>query len=238
MASNVPSNTPTVINKGINTMPTAISTKGIKIKLVKADATPLELVPTAISAAKPAVVTVADSTGASVGDVVEMGTVGFEELDGKMFVVSALTATEITLLGSDTTDTTGVLAASPTMKVYPQADEVILCLSGIDVAAGSVGTIDTSTFCGPETLPGAEQLGTITIDGYTNKDSAGLAELIKADADGVARIFKIELPQDQGYYVGKVALSGLSYGIPLEGALSYTLTGTQLIKMTWLNDVM
>lgn len=216
---------------------TAINTKNTRIRLVTAGGTPVVLVPTAISSAAPAEVTVADTTGITEGDVVELNTVGFDELNDALFVVTNVTATTFELLGSDTSATTGTLAASPTATVYPAGDEVPLCLASIDIAAPSVNQIDVGTFCDPEAnLPGRTTLGTITMTGFAEKTDTGLAELIVADEDGADRIFKVIMSQDQGYLIGKIAFSGLAIQIPLEGAYGYTITGTQTSKIKWVHD--
>ena len=66
------------------------SSKGVEIYMGKAEATPLELTPTAISAAKPAVVSLASTTGISEGDAVKVSGTGFKELDGKWFTVGTI----------------------------------------------------------------------------------------------------------------------------------------------------
>lgn len=219
---------------------TAYSTNGVKIQLITGEATPINLSPTAISLAKPAVVTVADTSALLAGMTVKAGNVGYEELNNRLFVIGeVLDGTTFTLYGTDLTNTSGALSASPTMMAYDTGDEVTLCLTGIDIGASSVSTIDTSTFCERGTsIPGTETLGSLTLDGFADKNSAGLAELVKANEDGAARMLKIVLPQDQGYLVGEVILSGLSFGIPLEGAITYSLQGTQISKIRWINDIM
>ena len=67
------------------------SSKGVEIYMGKAEATPLELTPTAISAAKPAVVSLASTTGVSEGDAVKVSGTDFKELDGKTFETFEIT---------------------------------------------------------------------------------------------------------------------------------------------------
>ena len=73
----------------------ATSTKGVIIKMSRGDATPLSLTPTDVTKAKPAVVTVADTTGLVEGDLVKVpiaGT-GLESIDDEMFPAMNITGT-------------------------------------------------------------------------------------------------------------------------------------------------
>ena len=108
------------------------SSKGVEIYMSKAEATPLEIVPTAISAAKPAVVSLASTTSIQTGDVVKVSGTDFKELDGKSFVVGTIVDdTSIELLGSDTASSTATLGASPKLHIYTADDVVKLCLASI-----------------------------------------------------------------------------------------------------------
>jgi hypothetical protein len=212
-----------------------INTKGVAIYISKGSATATALVPTAISTASPAVVTVASATGLTKGDVVTFETTGFNELDGKTFVVGAVdtTANTFEVIGGNTTGTTGTLGATPKASVYKAADQVKLCLSGIEIGQPSTSEIDVSTFCGTASLPGKATPGSLSLTGYADKADAGLAELILADEDGKARFFEIVLPNDNGYFVGQVTFSGYGMTVPLEGAVGFTITGSQTQKIIW-----
>jgi hypothetical protein len=212
-----------------------INTKGVAIYISKGDATAESLVPTAISSANPAVVTVASATNVTKGDVVTFETTGFPELDGKTFVVGTVdgTANTFEVIGGDTTNTTGTLGSSPKASVYKAADQVKLCLSGIEIGQPSTSEIDVSTFCGVASLPGKATPGSLSLTGYADKTDVGLAELILADEDGAARYFEIVLPNDNGYLVGQVTFSGFGMTVPLEGAVGFTITGSQTQKIVW-----
>lgn len=213
-----------------------INTTGVAIYLSTGDAAPVDLVPTAISKAAPAVVTVASVAGLTVGDVIVMGTTGFAELDDKFFAVGDINATNntFTLIGSNTLLSTGSLSASPTGTVTTAADQVKLCLSSIEIAADSVNEIDVSTYCEVGTLPGKKTPGTLTLTGFADPEDAGIAELAIADEDGISRFIEVVMPgTGNGYLIGKVTLSGLSYTVPLEGAVGFTISGTQNKKIIW-----
>jgi hypothetical protein len=209
---------------------TAVATKGLAIYLHKGGVAATELVPTAISKASPAVVTVASATGLTKGDVVKMESTGFKELDGKTFVIGTVdtTANTFQLIGADTTASTGTLGATPKAHVYKAADQIKLCLSSIDFSTEAGGTVSVGTFCDPSATIAtpAATAGTVTLNGFIDKADTGYAELLKAAEDGVARMIEIVLPQDQGYIVAPVTLSSLGWQTPLEGAIGFTASGS------------
>jgi hypothetical protein len=209
---------------------TAVATKGLAIYLHKGGVAATELVPTAISKAKPAVVTVASAAGLTKGDVVKLETTGFKELDGKTFVLGNVdtTANTFELLGADTTASTGALGANPKAHVYQAADQIKLCLSSIDFSTEAGGSVSVGTFCDPSAsiATPATTAGTVTLNGFIDKADTGYAELLKAAEDGVARMIEIVLPQDQGYIVAPVTLSSIGWQTPLEGAIGFTASGS------------
>jgi predicted secreted protein len=217
---------------------TIINTKGVEVYLQVGSDTATSLVPVSISNASPAVVEVASVTGLMAGDVVSFANTGFSELDGKTFAIGEVTLLDntFTVLGADTTNSVGVLpSVGQTASVVKSADMVKMCLSSMEIGADSVNNVDVSTYCDTSAqLPGKATPGTITLSGYADKDDTGLAEVIKAAEDQQVRAFEIVLPGDNGYIVGKISLAGLSYGVPLEGAVTFTVSGTQASKIRWV----
>jgi len=216
----------------------AVSTKGLSVYLHKGGVAATELIPTAITKAKPAVVTVAAATGLTKGDVVKLDTTGFKELDGKTFVIGTVdtTANTFELIGADTTASTGVLGANPKAHVYKAADQIKLCLSSIDFSTEQGGSVGVGTFCDPSAsiaTPPATA-GSVTMAGYIDKADLGYGELLKAVEDGASRMLQIVLPQDQGYIVAPLALSSLGWTTPLEGAIGFTASGSLSSKPTHL----
>lgn len=208
----------------------AVSTKGLSVYLHKGGVAATELIPTAITKAKPAVVTVAAATGLTKGDVVKLDTTGFKELDGKTFVIGTVdtTANTFELIGADTTASTGVLGANPKAHVYKAADQIKLCLSSIDFSTEQGGSVGVGTFCDPSAsiaTPPATA-GSVTMAGYIDKADLGYGELLKAVEDGASRMLQIVLPQDQGYIVAPLSLSSLGWTTPLEGAIGFTASGS------------
>ena len=210
---------------------TAVATKGLAIYLHKGGVAATELVPTAISKAKPAVVTVASAAGLTKGDVVKLETTGFKELDGKTFVLGNVdtTANTFELLGSDIpAGSTEVIGANPKAHVYKAADQIKLCLASIDFSTEAGGSVSVGTFCDPSAsiATPATSAGTVTMTGYIDKADLGYDELLKAVEDGAARMLEIVLPQSQGYIVAPVTLSSIGWTTPLEGAIGFTASGT------------
>ena len=194
-----------------------INVKGVTMFLYKNGPASLPLVPLSITSAKPAVVTVADTTGLTEGSPVVLSGTDFPELDGDLFIVGNIDATNKTfeVLGSNTTSTAATLGATPKAMVSTNADRVQLCLSSVDIAAPSVNQIDVSTFCAEATMPGRATPGQISMGGFVEKDSDAFDELMLADLDGVERQFLIVLPSGNGYLEGAISLAGLGYELSL-----------------------
>lgn len=211
---------------------TAISTNGLETWLTKGAATLEPVAPSAITKAAPAVVTVVDVAPIKEGDLIEAINTGFKELDGRWFVVGNVNSTANTfeLIGSDTTDSTGSLVASPSLSYIKEADMVKLCLSSVDPASEAAGTTSVGTFCDPSaTIPALAQAGTLTLTGYVDLGAA-YQELIKATEDGKERILKIVLPQNLGFIVVPAVLSTIAWALPLDGAVGFTVTGAMSTK--------
>jgi hypothetical protein len=207
----------------------ATTTIGLRTFLTKAAAVPDQLVPTAISAAKPAVVTVVGATAVP-GDLAFVKNTGFRELDNRWFVVGTATATSIELIGSDTTGTAGVLGAAPEMEIYARADMVEMCLSTVDPAVPAAGTTSVGTFCDPSaTVPAVAQAGTLTLTGFVELQ-AYYDELNMAANDGIARTLMVELPQSLGHIVVPATLSSIGWQLPIDGGIGFTVSGAMATK--------
>lgn len=212
----------------------ASNTKGVRVEVIKQGATATDLTPTGanITAAKPAVVEVADVTGLAEGDIIEVpnGATGMAGIDGKWFVITNIDAAANTfeLLGSDTTGDTYAAGAAPALKAYPKAERQILCLSSFAINREAPETISTATFCDPSaTVAGVvSSAGTVDIGGYVatdgvSNDSLGYAEMIEADLDGKQRTFAIYLGTN-GAIVFPGTVTGLALDVPLNGAIAWS----------------
>jgi len=123
----------------------AKSTKDLQICISRGDATKVNVAATAATAAKPCVVT-ATQSGVD-GEMVYVDGTGMPSIDGKWWVSASVTPTELTLLGSDTSDDTFV--GPGTVNRYAEADMECLCLSSLTLNVDEPGTISVATFCDP-----------------------------------------------------------------------------------------
>lgn len=211
------------------------STKGLKIWMEIDESKPTEITPTVVTETKPVTVTVSAGDMAKIvdGEAITFSGTTYPELDGKLYVISNLTATTFDLLGSDMRTTSGVALDKVNAKAmaYSVTDLETLCLSSIDISAGSSNTIDISTFCTPgASLPGNPTAGTMTFNGFTDIASKGYAQLLQAEADGKARVLKIDVPNN-GYLIGRVTVGSVAWGVPLEGSTTYSFAATMSTPM-------
>jgi hypothetical protein len=206
-------------------MATAYSTKGLAAYLEKGGSTRVALIPTAISKAAPAVVTVTNTLAN--GDPVYCSNTGFSELDGKWFVASNASGTKFDLLGSDTTDSADTLDAAPTAEAVTTANMVLLCVASAVPSATVPANISVGTFCDPSaSLPAqATDAGTVTLTGFVDVGDDGYKELLLAKEDGVSRVFEVIFPQNQGYLICPVIISSVVWDLPLSGGIGWTITG-------------
>lgn len=207
----------------------ARNTKGVTIHLVKGTAAGTALVPTAITSAKPAVVTVANSLAN--GDLIFCNDTGFPELDGRFFTVGAAAAASFTLLGSDTSNTQGTLAASPSVTGYENADLADLtgCLGELNMARNAPQAVEAGTFRDPtQTITNQVVMaGTFAFKGPIDISDAGYAELLVAEQDGQARGIRIDLPGN-GSIVAPVTVGMVMWDTPLNGAQGFS--GTMVLS--------
>ena len=203
------------------------SSKGVEIYMGKAEATPLELTPTAISAAKPAVASLASTTGVSVGDAVKVSGTDFKELDGKTFVVGTIVDdTSVELVGSDTSSSTATLGSTPVLTVYAADDVIKLCLASLAITADTPATVSTATFCDPTaSIPSAiQQAGSIAITGWIDPTCEDYREILLAEEDAEKRVFYIVLPNDMGVIMCEGTMSAITFDVPIDGALGFSTT--------------
>lgn len=204
------------------------STKNIKFYISDADTTLVSLTPTAITKAKPAVVTVASTTGLVAGDIIKIpaGGTGFPELDGKLWVAGVVTGTTVGLFGSDTVGSAGVLAGTPSIKYAPAGTvTAITCaLSEFTINTETPGTISAATFCDPSaTIPATVvQAGTVNIVGHADIAEAGYIKLNSIQDDGLERILKVELPLANGFLIAPGIFNPIGWATPIDGTQGFT----------------
>jgi hypothetical protein len=218
-----------------------INTKGVAVFLSTGDSTPHVIAGAAISEVsneKPAVVSLLAADSALTNGDIAYTTGVSSVLDGKLYTIGNIATTDFDLIGSDASSLAAPISgitAADAITVIAASDMVRLCLSQMEFGADTVNNISVATFCDPSAqIPGLATPGTITLGGYAEVDDPGLEEIIKAADDQQPRFFQVVLPGDNGYIVGEVALAGFSMSVPLEGAVSWTVTGTQVKKIRWV----
>ena len=210
----------------------ASTSKGVTIDMVKTSATGTALTITAVSKAKPVVVTAANTLAD--GDIVvfPQGATGLSEIDGKRFIVDNASATNFELLGADTTASTGTFAAGTKKPMaYAATDLVRMCWSSLGFNPEAPQTISVGTFCDPSAQIASTVVGAGTVDfgGYVDVSAADYIAMVMAEADGGAHEFRIALPGN-GYIAFNASVSSLSIDVPLEGAVAYAGTLTLMSK--------
>jgi hypothetical protein len=214
----------------------ASSSKGITVYLSKGSATAAEQTISAITAAKPAVLTLASTAGFVKGDVVKIMGTGIPKLDGKIFTVGAVVGAAtntIELVGSDLTGVTiPPLTATAKAQHWNATDMVTLCLSTLGINAETPGTVSVGTFCDPSaSIPSVvTQAGTMTLGGYIDNTDLGYAELLLAEIDNKSRILDIKLPGSLGSIVAEVTIGSVIYDLPIDGGLAFSASAALATK--------
>ena len=215
----------------------ATSTKNTKFHLSGPISGFAPLTPTAISKAKPAVVSVASVASMINGDIVNIpaGKTGLSEIDGKTWIVANINtgANTFELLGSDTTASTGTLIAAPEIEHTPDTALVALTctLAEFTINTETPGNISTATFCDvsaqiPSSVVAA---GTATFSGFIDITSTGYQNLLNSVEDGLERILRITLPNNQ-YLIAPLIVSSLGFTVPLDGVQGFNGTMTLTSK--------
>jgi hypothetical protein len=179
---------------------------------------------TGISDTAPTIITATNT--AKVGDLVTINGTTAVQLDGKTFVAGPNTsATEIELIGADTTGVTPPSIFTGTAKVFTEFTN--LCLNALAINAETPGTVSVGTYCDPTaSIPSVVvQAGTLTFGGYVDVTSEDYPALLDATDDGLTRMIRIELPAN-GYIVAPIIVSQITWELPLDGAISFTGTAT------------
>ena len=206
-----------------------IATRGKKCYLTKSGITNVELTPTAISAAKPAVITVADTTGLTTGDLAQIKGTDFPELDGQLFPITVINGTTFSLVRSDTSNSSATLGSSPKATIWKRSDMSLTCINTIDITAPSTSVSAKPSWCDEEgSVPGDVTPGSFTINGYIDQSDASYWEVTYAAEDGLTRALDIELPNN-GNLVALVNFGAI--GASITDSADYAAPGTFAIPL-------
>ena len=203
---------------------TARNSKGVSVCMTT-DAVSTTITPSAITASKPAALTVTGST-LQVGDIIFVDKTG-TKLDGKWWAVgTGSTATSVILLGSDNTGGVTTVTGQAVFNVRTGVGAMVcLCLSNFAIQRDTPGTVSVGTFCDPSaSIPASvTQAGTVTIGGYVDVTADDFKAIVEADVTGKPHTFRVTLP-DNGYIIFEGIVSGFAYDIPVDGPLGWSAT--------------
>ncbi len=196
---------------------------------------------TAVTAASPTVLTVANTL--AVGDIVRIEGTGWATLDGKAFEVSSRTTTSLTINVSTVGETATIGSSAKAYMYSNDTNLECLCLNSFGVNREAAATITAATFCGTDTLSGQPGAVTFEFAGFDDPESAGLAELIKAQMDGKPRVMVYVYPATASstgkaykLILPSVVVSGLNGPVATaDGAATFSGTGTVNGTPTYTN---
>jgi hypothetical protein len=210
----------------------AFSTKGLKVYISKAgEGLPTPVAASAVTNAKPAVVTVGAAGIASFneGDLVKITGTGIASLDGSFFPVGTIdeVAYKFPLVGSDAS---AASAPATSGSVYNfEAAMLEFCVATMEYAQTPGQAISVGTTCDPSAqIAGEPQAGTLSITGFTDLLSPGYLEFLQAVKDGQERVIEVAYPP-AAYPPGgasviypSVTASGYTNSIGVGQAVSFT----------------
>jgi len=206
-----------------------MTTRNLGIYLAQASKPAPADTATSVTNAAPAVVTPATIANYADGDIVMVDKTGFEELDGKYFPISNVTATTFEL---DCSDTSAQAAAATTgvLKVYKMTgatgNMAKWCLTSYSYDQPQAETIDMSTFCGTESASGQPQPASYSVAGIVDECEEGMAEMMAALKDGRERLMVIKKPSEPPAYVFQtVDVSQYSESYELNAPITFTSGG-------------
>jgi len=216
---------------------TARNTKGLKISVVKPDATPVSETITGATAGKPTTIQVADTTGFAVGDMIKVapGATGLASVDGKWHVITAVASPGTTAFSIDADSTGGTVAlgGTPTFSYYASATALQgICWSELTLNVDEPDTQSVATYCDPTATisSAATSAGSLSFAGFVDIKDADYAMLLDLVDNGNHTAIRIDLPGN-GYLFAPVTFSSITWDLPLDGAIGYSGSATLSSKM-------
>jgi len=222
----------------------AFSTKGLTVWLQKVPGTsPAPVSISNVTNSKPATVTVSttDIDKFQQGDVVTIAGTGWVSLDGKTFVVGAVSddVYAFALAGSDASGESAPATTGTVTNI--EADLVEFCLSTIDYAQSPAQAISVGTTCDPSAqIAGEPQAGTLSIAGFVDFQKPGYLEFMKAVDDQQPRELVIKLPTtavpsgNGAIIFPSVTATGFSESFGVNAAAAFTGEFTLGTKPTYI----
>lgn len=214
----------------------ATSANGSKFELITGAGTAVTGL--SFTAAKPAHLS---GTGLTFkeGDVVVITGSGVPKLDNTWIVGPNPTATDITLLKSDTTGAVaGTLPAGAVVTHYAAADvtDFTCLIGGIQINTEQEGTVNAGTFCNPSytVAIAAASAGTVTFSGVLDSGDAAFAALEAAAEGGQKAIVKVILDK-QGYILLEGTIGSINIEFEMNNVYRFSFTLTLSTKQRYLH---
>lgn len=210
-------------------MANTYSSKGLTIHFTKNAEQAANVKTTAITAIAGNLVTVASTTNITAGDMIVIKSTGTTDIDGQVFVAGAVdgTAKTVEAIGLDTSNFTLLpIESAATLEILPKSELISVCLSTFTLAVQPPQTISVATYCNTTATikSSVQEAGTLTLGGFLDKTDAAYKELLDAEDDEALRYIKVTLPKEQGYIVAPVKVTQITWGLPLDGAIAFTVT--------------
>lgn len=202
---------------------------------------------TSITAADPAVVTLAAAVpaGTANDDIVMFEATGEPLLDGYAFRIAALdtsvaAAPTFELLDFDGTKLTAAVGAVGTATIFNKAGNAALleaCLVNITVAGVAPDSIQMDDMCDSTTVLGSPKPPTFTFSGFSNKEKEGYKNLWRASLEDPKqdRWLLIDYTNDGGYIFGKAQIGEMTVTAQTAQGLQFSGTGvfTEMPTFSW-----
>ncbi len=158
------------------------------------------------------------------GDVIVMSGTGWKSAD-TCGILSDYTGGSGKMLGSNSTYET-TAASTPASLLHFDDDELtLLCPSEITDNANTPSTVSVGTFCQPEAVIAnpVVEAGTISISGYVDICDESYQALYECYEAKDQRYLRIDLGNAGGWLVVPVTCLSMSWSVPLEGAVGWTI---------------
>ena len=171
----------------------------------------------------PTAISVTTGDGAD-GDLVVITETNWSSVD-KPQIISGYSTSGFDALGCDSTRETDTAQAGK-VALYTAEDMTKICPSGFTDNTNTPSAISVATFCDPQaSIPGSVvDAGTVELTGYVDACDPSYIALYDSYESQDQRYLRINLGEDQGYLVMPVTALSMNWDIPLEGAVSFTLS--------------
>lgn len=158
------------------------------------------------------------------GDIVVVSGTGWKSVDGTN-ILSGYSAGSGKLLGANSTYESGTAPTSGSILHFDEDEMTMLCPSEITDNTNTPSTVSVGTFCSPEAVIASPvtEAGQVSMSGYVDICDEDYQALYEAYEAKDQRYLKIDLGAAGGYLVMPVTCLSMSWSVPLEGAVGWTI---------------